>query len=417
MTRCELLEENVADKFMRYVRIDTVSSELTGTTPSTPGQWDLARMLEGELREMGLSDVEVDEHCFVLGRLPATAGVNAPPVGLVAHLDTVPGIPGAGVEPVLHRAYAGGRIEVGNGVVLDPTDTPSLEWAIGCDIITSDGSTLLGTDDKAGVASIMRALAILINDPELPRPDVWVAFTPDEEIGAGVLKFPYERFGARLAYTFDGGALGELSDETFNALNGVVTIAGRSAHPGTARGKMANALHIAGEVLASIPSGWRPETTDGREGFIHPTDIEGNVEEVRIKLIIRDFDMGLLETRRHALEHALAAIEERYPGSSVRFSGKMGYSNMKSELDKDPRAVAFALRAMEMAGIRPTIRPIRGGTDGARMTFRGVLTPNLFAGGGDAHSRQEWACVQWMEEGAATAVNIARLWAGEPGSR
>lgn len=370
-------------------------------------------MLEGELNQMGLSDVHVDEHCFVLGRLPATPGVNAPPIGFLAHLDTVPGIPGEGVKPVLHRAYSGGRIEVGNGVVLDPADTPAILKAVGSDIITSDGSTLLGADDKAGIASIMRALAMLINDSSLPRPDVWVAFTPDEEIGAGVLKFPYDRFGAKLAYTFDGGALGELSDETFNALNGVVTVKGRSAHPGTARGKMVNALHVAGEVLASVPSGWRPETTDGREGFIHPTEIDGNVEEVRIKLIVRDFVKGQLEARRQALEHALAAIEERYPGSSVRFSGEMGYSNMKAELDKDPRVVAFALKAMEMAGITPHMHPIRGGTDGARMTFRGVLTPNLFTGGGDAHSRQEWACVQWMEKGAETAVNLARLWAGE----
>lgn len=414
MSRIALLEESVADKFMRYVQVDTVSSELTGVTPSTPGQWDLARMLEAELNEMGLADVEVDEHCFVLGRLPAAPGVKAPAIGLVAHLDTVPGIPGEGVKPVMHRAYAGGRIEVGNGVVLNPADTPALKMAVGCDIITSDGSTLLGADDKAGIASIMRALVMLINDPSIPRPDVWAVFTPDEEIGAGVLKFPYHRVGAKLAYTFDGGALGELSDETFNALNGMITISGRSAHPGTARGKMVNALHIAGEVLACIPPGWRPETTDGREGFIHPTEIEGNVEHVCIKLIVRDFDMGLLEAKRKALESALAAIEERYPGSSVKFAGQMGYSNMKAELDKDPRATAFALKAMEMAGITPSIYAIRGGTDGARMTFRGVLTPNLFTGGGDAHSRQEWACVQWMEKGAETAVNLARLWAGQP---
>lgn len=408
-----LINESVADKFMRYVQVDTTSSELSDETPSTPQQWDLARMLEAELEAMRLEDVELDEHCFVLGRLPASPGVTGPPIGLVAHIDTVSGIPGSGVTPVLHRSYGGGPIQVGNGVVLDPADSPALAGAVGCDIVTSDGSTLLGADDKAGIADIMRALAILVNDASIPRPDVWVCFTPDEETGKGVLKFPYDRFKAKIAYTFDGGELGELSDETFNAVNGTVTIAGRSVHPGSARGKMVNALHLAGEVLGSIPAGWRPETTSEREGFIHPTDIEGNVEQVKIKMILRDFDQGFLEAKEAALVRTLAAIQERYPGASVRWDGSMGYRNMKAELNKDPRVVKMALRAMEMAGIRPVIKPIRGGTDGARMTFNGVLTPNIFTGGGDAHSRREWACVQWMEKAAEVAVNLARLWAQE----
>jgi tripeptide aminopeptidase len=413
MDRDVLMQEGVAEKFMRYVRVNTESCDEAETTPSTSAQWDLAHMLAGELSALGLQDVEVDEHCFVMGRLPSNLSKPAPAVGFIAHLDTVPGIPGEGVKPMVHRGYQGDDIEVGHGVVLSPKESPALANAIGCDIITSDGSTLLGTDDKAGIADIMQALVELISNPDIPRPDVWVAFTPDEEIGKGIAKFPYDKFGAKYAYTLDGGPLGELSEETFNAVNGVVTIEGVSSHTGTARGKMVNALHIAAELISLIPAGCRPETTSGREGFIHPNDIEGNVEKVSIKVIIRDFDAKLLEKRKNAFFKTFEELEASYPGSSIKWTHTGGYRNMKAKLDDDPRIVALALKAIEMAGIEPVVSPIRGGTDGSRLTYEGVLTPNLFTGGGDMHSRREWACVQWMEKAVEVVVNLCRLWAEE----
>lgn len=413
MDRDVLMQEGVAEKFMRYVRVNTESCDEAETTPSTSGQWDLARMLAGELSALGLQDVEVDEHCFVIGRLPSNLSKPAPAVGFIAHLDTVPGIPGEGVKPMVHRGYQGDDIELGHGVVLSPEESPELVNAIGCDIITSDGSTLLGTDDKAGIADIMQALVELISNPDIPRPDVWVAFTPDEEIGKGIATFPYDKFGAKYAYTLDGGPLGELSEETFNAVNGVVTIEGVSSHTGTARGKMVNALHIAAELISLIPAGCRPETTSGREGFIHPNDIEGNVEKVSIKVIIRDFDAELLEKRKNAFLKTFEALEASYPGCSIKWTHTGGYRNMKAKLDDDPRIVALALKAIEMVGIEPVVSPIRGGTDGSRLTYEGVLTPNLFTGGGDMHSRREWACVQWMEKAVEVVVNLCRLWAEE----
>ncbi|MCR4427588.1 MAG: tripeptide aminopeptidase PepT, partial [Firmicutes bacterium] len=300
VTREELMAEGLVQKFIRYIKVDTEGFEQAHEIPSSDGQWKLARMLASELSEIGLSDVEVDDHAFVTGRLPSNLAGRAPAVGFIAHMDTVPGVPGAGVKHVLHRSYDGGDIEVAPGTVLSPRDTPALAKAVGCDIITSDGTTLLGADDKAGVAEIMQALVEMVKDPGHPHPDVWVAFTPDEETGRGIAHFPKNRFEARIAYTLDGGDLGELQLETFNAINGVVIAYGISSHTGTARGKMVNAVHLAAEVIASIPATWRPETTSGREGFIHPNDVEGNVERVRVKVIIRDFDRSGLELRERA---------------------------------------------------------------------------------------------------------------------
>jgi len=406
-----LLNEGIAAKFMRYVQVDTASAEDRAEVPSTPGQWELARMLADELTQLGLVDVRVDEHCFVIGRLPSNMDGPAPAVGFVAHMDTVPGVPGRGVTPRVHQNYQGGDISVGHGLILSPVESPDLARAIGCDIITSDGSTLLGADDKAGVAQIMQALVELIRNPGIRRPDVWVAFTPDEETGRGVERFPYAEFGAKVAYTLDGGVLGELSEETFNALNGVVTIEGVSAHTGTARGKMVNALHLAAQLISWIPAYCRPETTSGREGFIHPNDIEGNVEKVSIKFLIRDFDSRMLETRKVAFMKMLELLEASHPGAKVAFTPSGGYRNMKERLDTDPRATGLAIRAMESAGLTPIVRPIRGGTDGARMTYEGVLTPNLFTGAGDVHSRREWACIQWMNDAVKVVVNLVQLWA------
>lgn len=406
-----LLTEGVAEKFMRYVRLDTTSCEESEGVPSTPGQWELARMLADELRRMGLEDVSLDENCFVIGRLPSNMDRPAPAVGFAAHMDTAPGVPGRGVVPVVHRRYQGGDICVGHGVVLSPDESPELARAVGCDIITSDGSTLLGADDKAGVAEIMQALAELIANPALRRPDVWVAFTPDEEIGRGVERFPYDAFGAKAAYTLDGTALGELSEETFNAVNGVVTIEGVSSHTGDARGKMVNALHLAAQLISWIPASWRPETTSDREGFIHVNDIEGNVEKVSVKILIRDFDSAMLKMRQAALERMLEALKVAHPGAKASFASSGGYRNMKERLDTDPKVVGLALRAMEMAGLTGRVLPIRGGTDGARMTYEGVLTPNLFTGSGDVHSRREWACVEWMNDAVSVVINLVQLWA------
>lgn len=403
--------EGVVAKFMRYVQVDTQSADDSAEVPSTPGQWELARMLADELAQLGLLDVEVDEHCFVIGRLPSNTDRPAPAVGFVAHMDTVPGVPGRGVTPQVHVNYQGGDISVGHKVVLSPEESPNLAGAVGSDIITSDGSTLLGADDKAGVAEIMQALVELIQNPGICRPDVWIAFTPDEETGRGVEQFPYSKFGAKIAYTLDGGVVGELSEETFNALNGVVTIEGVSAHTGTARGKMVNALHLAAQLISWIPASSRPETTSGREGFIHPNDIEGNVEKVSIKFLIRDLDSKMLESRRAAFMKMLEVLEASHPGSKVSFTPRGGYRNMKERLDTDPRVTELAHKAIQLAGVTPVVQPIRGGTDGARMTYEGVLTPNLFTGAGDVHSRGEWACVQWMNQAVQVVINLVQLWA------
>ncbi|HEX6971986.1 MAG TPA: peptidase T [Limnochordia bacterium] len=407
-----LLQEGVAAKLIRYAQIDTTSDDRAAGVPSTPGQWELARLLAAELEALGLADVDVDQHAIVTATLPGTVP-GAPTVGLLAHLDTVPGVPGRGVRPIVHRRYSGGAIELPAGPVLRPEEYPALRRVVGHDLITSDGSTLLGADDKAGIAVIMEALARLIKDDGRPRCDLRIGFLPDEEIGRGPDKFDTARFGARCAYTLDGGELGELVYENFNALNCTVILKGVSAHTGTARGAMINAVHLAATLIGMIPASMRPETTLGKEGFIHPQKIAGDVETIELSLLLRDFTEAGLAAKRALLERWLGALEAAHPGCEARYAVSGSYRNMRPKLDEDPLVVERVREAMRRADIAPIERPIRGGTDGAKLTWMGLPTPNLFTGAMAAHSRVEWVSVQWMEKAVEMIGYLAELWASD----
>ena len=412
MTRDELLRESVADKFLRYVRIDTQADESSKSSPSTPGQLVLGCLIHGELRAMGLNDARLEPTGLVYAGLPANRH-QAPAVGFLAHLDTVHGVPGCGVKPILHRGYNGASIQLPNGSTLSPEEFPLLRKLLGHDLITSDGTTLLGADDKAGLAEIMTMIGCMLREPDRPHGLVRVAFTPDEEIGRGVDHFDLAGFQAICAYTADGGEAGEFEEENFNAENLRITIEGRSSHTGTARGCMINAVGAAAELIAGLPSGQKPETTDGREGFLHVDGIEGGVERVTMRWLLRDFTEDGLEEKRRLVRAALRLLRQKYPGLRTRLQVTGGYANMKSGLSADPRVSGHALTAITAAGLTPLVRPIRGGTDGARLTRMGLPTPNLFTGGLNAHSRYELVSVQWMEKAVEVLLNLVGLWAEE----
>jgi tripeptide aminopeptidase len=402
-TLAEGLAPDLLDRFQRYVRVDTQSSPDTGEEPSTPGQLDLGRLLVGELQEIGLEDAAMDDGGFVFATLPG----EGPVVGLLAHVDTTPEVSGAGVEPIVHRAYDGGVIELPrDGTVLDPAAMPVLSGKTGHDIVTSSGDTLLGADDKAGVAEIMAAVAHLAAHPELPRPTLRVGFTPDEEIGLGATRFDLERFGAACAYTLDGSQPGELQDESFSAIGITVTFKGVDVHPGWATGKLVNATRLAGRFLAALPPELTPEATEDREGFVHAYDVDATTARAEIKLIARDFDEELLE-QHVALVRRTA--EEVSPDAEVEVTRQ--YSNMRAYLDAFPEVVERAAEAIRAEGLDVVRVPIRGGTDGSILSERGLPTPNLFTGGHEYHSKREWASVQDMAAAAAVVVRLAESWA------
>lgn len=405
----DLLAEGVLAKFLRYVQVDSPSAEGAAQVPSTPEQWEMARLLRDELERLGLEEVELDEHGIVLGTLPGT--VQGPAIGLLAHYDTFPGVPGRSVKPLVHRAWDGRPIRLPAGPVLDPTDQPALVACVGHDLVTSDGSTLLGADDKAGVAEIMEVLCRLIGEPHRPHPPVRVAFTPDEETGKGIGFLDVRRFGCVAAYTLDGSVAGELSGENFDARNLRVTIEGRSAHTGTARGRMINAVRLAADFIAQVPATLLPETTDGREGFIHVDAIEGNMERVTLKVALRHFSVEELDRLHEVVRQALQGLELRYPGARTAVEVTGGYANMARRLAAHPEVMELAREAIRRAGLEVVEVPIRGGTDGARLTEQGLPTPNLFTGGMNYHSRTEWASVQWMEKAVETVLHLLELWA------
>jgi tripeptide aminopeptidase len=403
----EVLAPDLLDRFQRYVRVDTQSSPDSGAEPSTPGQLDLGRLLVEELKQIGLEDAAMDEGGFVFATLPAPTHPDGPVVGLLAHVDTTPEVRGAGVEPIVHRGYDGSAIELPHGnTVLDPAAMPVLAAKTGHDIVTSSGDTLLGADDKAGVAEIMAAVAHLAAHPELPRPTLRVGFTPDEEIGLGATRFDLERFGAACAYTLDGSQPGELQDESFSAIGITVTFKGVDVHPGWATGKLVNATRLAGRFLAALPPELTPEATEDREGFVHAYDVDATTARAEIKLIARDFDEELLE-QHVALVRRTA--EEVSPDAEVEVTRQ--YSNMRAYLDAFPEVVERAAEAIRAEGLDVVRVPIRGGTDGSILSERGLPTPNLFTGGHEYHSKREWASVQDMAAAAAVVVRLAESWA------
>ena len=406
----EALAPDVLARFQRYVRIDTQSQRDRTSSPSTPGQLDLARVLAAELQEAGLSDVQLDENGYVLGTLAGNGGGAT--IGLVAHMDTSPDAPGQGVEPIVHRSYDGGVLELPReGTVLDPASMPELTGKIGHDLVTSSGDTLLGADDKAGVAEIMAAVSYLAAHPELPRPTLRVAFTPDEEIGEGATLFDIPRFGAICAYTLDGSEIGELQDETFSAISAIVTVRGIEVHPGQATGKLVNALRLVAQIVAALPSDTlTPETTGDRDGFIHPYELSGTPAKAEARFILRDFDDDLLQRHVALLEQTAKEVVAAEPRARLELDVREQYRNMRRFLDAAPNVTDAAEAAIRAEGIEPIRQPIRGGTDGSRLSEMGLPTPNIFTGGHEYHSVREWASVQDMAAAAAVVVRLADVW-------
>jgi tripeptide aminopeptidase len=410
----ETLAPDVLERFQRYVRVDTQSKRDRETSPSTPGQLDLARMLVGELKDAGLEDVELDDNGYVFATLPGPEGARV--IGLLAHLDVSPDAPGAGVEPIVHRSYDGGTIELPRGgSVLDPERMPELTAKLGHDIVTGSGDTLLGADDKAGMAEVMAAVAYLVAHPELPRATVRVGFTPDEEIGEGAKLFDIEAFGAACAYTLDGSEAGEFTDETFTAASADVVIGGVEVHPGYATGKLVNAARLAGRVLAALPPELTPEATSEREGFIHVWAVESTAGKATIRTIVRDFDDELLAEHVALLRRTAEEVVATEPRAQLEIEVKHQYPNMRTFLDQQPGVSEAAEEALRREGFEPKHRPARGGTDGSILSARGLPTPNLFTGGHEYHSVREWASVQDMASAAAVAVRLVGVWAERAG--
>ena len=410
----EALAAGLLARFERYVRVDTQSARDRTRCPSTPGQLELAGLLAGELTEIGLADAAVDANGYVTATLPAAGGGDPGVViGLVAHVDTSPDAPGAGVEPIVHRAYDGGVIALPrNGTRLDPATEPHLASRAGHDIVTASGDTLLGADDKAGVAEIMTAIAHLHAHPELPRPTIRVCFTPDEEIGEGATLFDVDAFGARCAYTMDGSTLGEIQDETFSALEARIDVTGVDVHPGLATGILVNAARVAARIVAALPQDrLTPETTSGREGFIHVYELSGDAARARIRAILRDFDDDLLAAHAELLRSTAQEVVDATPGASCTIDVVEQYPNMRAHLDPFPEVVEHAIAAIRAEGLEPLREPIRGGTDGSRLSAMGLPTPNIFTGGHAYHSVREWASLQDMAAAAAVIVHLAAEWA------
>jgi tripeptide aminopeptidase len=418
------LAEDVLDRFCRYVKIDTQSRRDGSGSPSTPGQLELGRLLVSELERAGLEDVLLDENGYVTATLPRNVDHATPVIGLVAHVDTTPDAPGQGVEPIVHRGYDGGVIELPrSGTRLDPRSMPELSEKRGHDIVTASGDTLLGADDKAGVAEVMAAVAYLAAHPELPRPTLRVAFTPDEEIGAGARLLDLDRFGAYCAYTLDGSERGELQDETFSALEAIVTVHGVDVHPGQATGKLVNALRLASRIVAVLPTEkLTPESSSDREGFIHPYELTGTPAKASFRAIVRDFDDGRLREHMALLDRVAHEVVDPEPRARLEIDVREQYRNMRRYLERVPNVLAAAEAAIRAEGIEPVRKPIRGGTDGSRLSEMGLPTPNIFTGGHDYHSVREWASLQDMAAAAATVVRLAEAWtrpeyAGSPDGR
>ncbi|MBV8943672.1 MAG: peptidase T [Solirubrobacterales bacterium] len=406
------LASDLLERFCRYVRIDTQSRRDRSGSPSTPGQMVLGRMLVEELLAAGLEDVQLDENGYVTATLRRNVDSPAPVIGVLAHLDTTPDAPGGGVQPIVHRGYDGGVIELPNGeTVLDPRQMPELQEKRGHDIVTASGDTLLGADDKAGVAEVMAAVAYLASHPELPRPTLRVAFTPDEEIGAGASLLDLDGFGAYCAYTLDGSERGELQDETFSALEAVVTVQGVDVHPGQATGKLVNALRLAARIVSLLPvDTLTPETTSDREGFIHVYELNGTPAKATFRAILRDFDDDALRRHLALLEMTAHQVTDPEPRARLAIEIREQYQNMRRHLERVPNVLAAAEAAIRAEGIEPVRRPIRGGTDGSRLSEMGLPTPNVFTGGHEYHSVREWTSVQDMAAAAATIVHLAEAW-------
>ena len=403
----------VLERFLRYVQYDTQSNEASTTYPSTPGQLVLLNDLAAELRSLGAGDVKVDEHGYVTATVPATS-TNVPTIGFIAHVDTSPEMPGAGVRPIVHQRYDGTDIVLPDdgSVVLRAAEIPALAERIGDDIVTASGTTLLGADNKAGVAEIVTAVEYLLAHPHIPHGDIRIAFTPDEEVGRGTLHFDVAAFRAQYAYTVDGGSRGELEYESFSADAVTVTFHGFNTHPGYAKGRMLNAIKAAAAFIDLLPPDtMSPETTERYEGFVHPYTMQAGVDRTSVRLIVRDFVTPALQDKERLLATLAERAASRFPGLRTDLAIQEQYRNMREVLDGHPQVVDCAREAMRRAGMTVRERPIRGGTDGSRLSFMGLPTPNIFAGEQNFHSRQEWISVQDMDKAVEVIVTLAQVWA------
>lgn len=405
------MREKVLERFLKYTAIDTQSDPESKTSPSTSKQFDLAGLLVKELEDLGLEDISLDERCYVMARLAANEE-GLVPIGFIAHMDTSPDLSGKDVKPRLIENYDGGDIVLDEerGIVTSLKDYPEIGDFKGQTLIVTDGSTLLGADDKAGIAEIMTGIEFLVNNPQIRHGDIMVAFTPDEEIGCGADYFDVDKFGAKYAYTFDGGQVGELEYENFNAASALVKIQGRNVHPGSAKGKMVNSIYIAGKVMESFPENKRPETTEGYEGFFHLNDIKGSTEETVLNYIIRDHDRAKFEDMKAFFEATISDLSKEH-GGRISLTIQDSYYNMREVIEDHMEVVDIAVKAMENLDIEPRIIPIRGGTDGSRLSFMGLPCPNLFAGGINFHGRNEMISLEALEAGARLLIEIAKEWA------
>jgi len=407
--------ESAMDRFLRYVKIDTQSQEDQTTTPSTRKQLNLANLLAKELTALGAQNVRVSEFGIVYATVPGNLADNSkvPVVGFIAHMDTSPAVSGENVNAIIHKNYQGGDITLPK----DPTQVitveknPVLKTLIGDDIITADGTTLLGSDDKSGCAEIMTMIDIFRQNPQLKHGTLAIAFTPDEEVGTGIEKFDVKGFGAKVAYTVDGEELGEISDETWSARTATVTFQGKSTHPGTAKGIMINAMYAIADYLNRFPHDMLPETTEGRVGFVHPYAGVIDVESSNLKILLRDFDISGLDAKEKLLREMVAQTAAKYPEVKITIDVKENYKNMKEVLKNYPELTANAMEAAKRAGLKPFLKPIRGGTDGSRLTFQGLPTPNLFTGGANFHGKLEFNSRKGLEKSTETLVNLVQIFA------
>jgi tripeptide aminopeptidase len=403
--------QNVAHRFLKYVKYETTSNENSSKCPSTDGQMAFAKDLAAELKAIGLTDVSVDENGYVMGTVPSNIDRKIPVVGFISHMDTSPDMSGKNVNPQIIENYDGKDIILNKdkNIVLSPSDFPELKDYIGKTLITTDGTTLLGADDKAGIAEIVTACEYLISHPEIKHGTIKVCITPDEEIGRGADKFDVKKFGADFAYTIDGGKLGELEYENFNAASAKIIIHGRNVHPGTAKGKMKNSVLIGVELASMLPLEETPENTEGYEGFYHINNFNGDVEETHLYYIIRDFDKENFENRKNYLLNLINKLNEKYGEGTVEIDLKDQYYNMREIIEKDMSIVEIALKAIEQAGVKPDVSPIRGGTDGARLSYMGLPTPNIFTGGHNFHGKYEYIPIFAMEKAVEVILNIVKL--------
>jgi tripeptide aminopeptidase len=411
------MHETVLDKFLRYVKIDTQSSEESETYPSTSKQFDLLRLLEKELRELGVPDVRLDKYGYVMATLPSNlpatdkAHGKVPAVGFISHVDTSPSASGKDVKAQV-MTYKGGDIVLPGdpSIVLRPSENPQLAENIGKTIVTSDGTTLLGADDKAGLAIIMTAVQTMINNPKILHGDIRIGFTPDEEIGAGTKYFDIKAFGARFAYTVDGDTPGELNKETFSADSATITVHGRNIHPGTAKGIMVNSIRAMADIIARMPKDMAPETTEGYEPYIHPHVLKGEEEKTTLNILLRDFKTAGLAVLKKKLEAIIAEVQPLYPKSRIELKISESYRNMREGVEKDPRVADYLDEAARRTGFEPKWIPIRGGTDGSKLTANGLPCPNIWTGGQNYHSKTEWASVWGMEKSVEAVVHLAQIW-------